>query len=134
VFRGSQPYDAVNMTLVVPHTTGSDDTGYWKNFNWEKAITTGMASAHAPFSGKVAFVKTEMYWPIAHMIAPKEDALSCQECHSANGRLKDIKGVYMPGRDASKLLDMAGWTIALLALIGVLIHGGLRIINSNKKG
>jgi octaheme c-type cytochrome (tetrathionate reductase family) len=41
VFRGSQPYDPVNQTLVVPHTTGSDDTGYWKNFNWEKAITTG---------------------------------------------------------------------------------------------
>jgi octaheme c-type cytochrome (tetrathionate reductase family) len=134
VFRGSQPYDPVNQTLVVPHTTGSDDTGYWKNFNWEKAITTGMATAHAPFSGKIAFAKTVMYWPIAHMVAPKAEALSCQQCHSANGRLKDIKGVYMPGRDASKLLDMAGWTIALLALIGVLIHGGLRIINSNKKG
>jgi octaheme c-type cytochrome (tetrathionate reductase family) len=134
VFRGSQPYDPVYNTLVKPHTTGADDTGYWKNFNWEKAIATGMAAAHAPFSGKIDFVKTEMYWPIAHMVAPKEEALSCQQCHSVNGRLKAIKGVYMPGRDASKLLDMAGWSIALLALIGVLIHGGLRIINSNKKG
>jgi hypothetical protein len=118
----------------MPHTAGMDDTAYWKNFKWEKAIATGMATVGAPFSGKIDFVKTVMYWPIAHMIPPKDEALSCQQCHSANGRLKDIKGVYMPGRDASKLIDIAGWTIALLALIGVLIHGGLRIISSNKKG
>ncbi len=134
VFRGAQPYDAVYKTLVMPHTAGLDDTAYWKNFKWEKAIATGMATVGAPFSGKIDFVKTVMYWPIAHMVAPKEETLSCQQCHSANGRLKEIKGVYMPGRDASKLLDIAGWTIALLALIGVLIHGGLRIISSNKKG
>ena len=134
VFRGSQPYDTVNNTLLIPHTSGQDDTAFWKNFNWEKAIATGMASAHLPFSGKFDFVKTVMYWPIAHMVAPKEDALSCQQCHSANGRLKDIKGVYMPGRDTNKLLNIAGWTIALLTLIGVLIHGGLRIFSRNKKG
>jgi len=48
--------------------------------------------------------------------------------------VKQRTGTYLPGRDASKLLDIAGWTIALLALIGVLIHGSLRIISSNKKG
>jgi len=41
----------------------------------------------------------------------------------------------MPGRgDQNKLLDMAGWVLALLTLIGVLIHGGLRIYLSNRKG
>ena len=30
VFRGKQPYDPDNKTLVTPHTAGNDDTGYWK--------------------------------------------------------------------------------------------------------
>ena len=38
----------------------------------------------------------------------------------------------MPGRDSNKLLDMAGWTLALLALIGVLIHSVIRIVNRTK--
>ena len=40
----------------------------------------------------------------------------------------------MPARDSSKLLDIAGWTLVLLSLFGVLIHGGLRIYTSKKKG
>ncbi len=134
VFRGVQPYDPVNQTLVTLHTAGADDSAYWTNFNWEKSITTGMATIGAPFSGKIDFVKTEMSWPITHMVAPKEDALTCRQCHNANGRLKAITGVYMPARDASRLLNLAGWGIALLALIGVLIHGGLRILTSKQKG
>jgi len=132
VFRGMQPYDPVNQTLVIPHTAGKDDTAYWTNFDWEKAISAGMAYVGAPFSGKVDFIKTEMSWPITHMVAPAEKALSCEQCHSKNGRLQNIQGVYMPGRDSSKLLDIAGWTIALFAFIGVLIHGGLRILTRNK--
>jgi hypothetical protein len=38
----------------------------------------------------------------------------------------------MPGRDSNALLDMAGWALALLALIGVLIHGAIRIVTRNK--
>ena len=48
VMRGTQPYDPVNKTLVMPHTAGNDDTAYWKNFNWEKAIATGMKDATHP--------------------------------------------------------------------------------------
>ena len=108
VFRGVQPYDPVMGTLVVPHTTGLDDEGYWKNFNWERAITAGMLSAGRPFSGKVDFIKTQMSWPINHMVAPAENAVGCDECHSKNGRLKDIEGIYIPSRDASVRLDTAG--------------------------
>ena len=57
VFRGVQPYDPMLGTLVVPHTTGTTDDSYWKNFDWEKSITAGMLSAGQPFSGKVAFFK-----------------------------------------------------------------------------
>ena len=51
VFRGKQPYDPVNKTLVTPHTAGNDDTGYWKNLVWDKAIAVGMNDSGHPFSG-----------------------------------------------------------------------------------
>jgi octaheme c-type cytochrome (tetrathionate reductase family) len=133
VFRGQQPYDTVSNTLLVPHTFGSDDSAFWSNFNWEKSLEFGMKAANAPYSGKFGFVKTEMSWPITHMVAPKADALTCAQCHSNGGRLKNVKGIYMPGRgDNNKLLDMIGWTVALLTLIGVLIHGAGRIYTHRK--
>ena len=134
VFRGQQPYDAVSNRLLVPHTFGADGDAYWSNFNWDKALTAGMKAANEPYSGKYGFVKTEMSWPITHMVAPKADALTCAQCHSKEGRLKNVKGIYMPGRgDNNKLLDYAGWTLALLTLIGVLIHGAGRIY-AHRKG
>lgn len=126
VFRGKQPYDPVNKTLVVPHTTGKDEASYWTNFDWNKAITQGMKAAGRPFSGKIDFIETEMSWPITHMVAPAENALSCEDCHSKNGRLQHIEGVYIPGRDASEWLDKIGWLLALMSLIGVLGHGAIR--------
>lgn len=128
VFRGKQPYDPENKTLVKPHTAGNDDTAYWKNFGWEKAVATGMAEAGRPFSGKVEFIETTMSWPITHMVAPKEQAVACAECHAReNGRLAGIEGVYIPGRDRSPLMDtVMGW-LAVLTLAGIVFHGGLRI-------
>jgi hypothetical protein len=132
VFRSVQPYDPVNKSLVVPHLAGNDDTAYWKNFDWQKAVTVGMASIGAPFSGEVDFIETKMAWPVTHMIAPKEKALACDECHSKNGRLEGIEGVYLPSRDGNRLLDLAGWSIALIALIAVIVHAGLRIATRKK--
>jgi hypothetical protein len=133
VHRGKQVYDTVNSTLIVAHTGGEDDTALWHNFDWQKAITAGMKAANLPYSGQYGFVSTEMSWPIAHMVAPKDDALTCAQCHSKNGRMKDIQGIYMPGRgDNNKWLDMAGWTIVLLSLIGVLLHGAIRIVVSRR--
>jgi octaheme c-type cytochrome (tetrathionate reductase family) len=134
VFRGKQPYDAGNNTLVTPHTAGTDDAAYWNTFSWPKAIAAGMAITGAPFSGKVGFVETEMRWPINHMVAPKENALACQQCHSDNGRLKGIEGIYMPGRDSHKYLDILGGGAAFFALLGVIGHGALRIFSNRKKG
>jgi len=129
VFRGVQPYDPVRKNLVVAHTTGHDDSAYWKNFNWDKAIRSGMKSAGKPFSGEIEFIKTQMLWPITHMVAPAEDALSCQACHQQNGRLQAIDGIYIPGQNASNTLDKVGWGIALLTLIGVLLHATGRIVS-----
>ena len=96
VFRGVQPYDPVNQTLVVPHLKGEDETAYGKNFDWAKAIAKGMKVAARPFSGKVDFIKTQMSWPINHMVAPAENSLTCMDCHSKNGRLSHIEGIDIP--------------------------------------
>ena len=132
VFRGTQPYDPENKTLVKPHTAGNDDTGYWKNLVWDKAIETGMKEAGLPFSGKVDFLETEMFWPITHMVAPKEKALACSECHSKNGRLASIDGIYIPGRDVNRWVETLGWGMALLTLLGSVGHGIVRILSRRK--
>ena len=84
------------------------------------------------YSGDMTFVETEMSWPITHMVAPKEDALQCKQCHVENGRLQNISGVYMPGLNNTPILDWLGYAAALLALIGVLIHGGIRYFMSKR--
>jgi octaheme c-type cytochrome (tetrathionate reductase family) len=134
VFRGVQPWDPVNRTLITPHTAGNDDTGYWKNLDWAKAIPVGMADAGVPYSGRYEFIRTEMSWPITHMVAPRDQALGCTECHAQGGRLAGIEGVYLPARDASRLVDAAGWSLALLTLLGVTGHAALRIVNRRPRG
>jgi octaheme c-type cytochrome (tetrathionate reductase family) len=135
VFRGSQPYDPVNKTLITPHTAGDDATGFWKNLDWDKAIPVGMTDSGAPYSGTFEFIRTEMSWPITHMVAPKEKALGCTDCHAANGRLTGIEGVYLPGRDANAWVDRAGWALALLVLAASALHGAMRFVSrGNRQG
>ncbi len=131
-FEGKQPYDIGNNQLVVFHTWGDDDSALWTNFNWDKAIRHGMREIGAEYSGEFAFVSTEMSWPITHMVAPKEDALSCRQCHVAPGRLDDVPGLYIPGRHGNALMDSVGWSLAGLTLLGVLGHGAGRIFASRK--
>ncbi len=130
--RGKQPYDTVNRTLAVPHTVGED--GYWKTFDWDSALAKGMASAGQPFSGEFAFVETEMLWPINHMVAPKEAALGCVDCHAEGGRLSDIAGLYAPAARSSRLLDMAGLALIALTIAGVAGHGMARAFFRIKRG
>jgi octaheme c-type cytochrome (tetrathionate reductase family) len=132
VFRGKQPYDVGNETLAVFHTAGKDDAAYWGNFDWDKALTVGMRAQGVEYSGDMTFVETQMSWPITHMVAPKQDALGCQQCHKEDGRLAAIDDIYMPGRNNTPFIDKAGWTLALLTLIGVLVHGGIRYFMSKR--
>lgn len=131
-FGGKQPYDTVNKTLITPHTAGNDDTGYWKNLEWNKAIEAGMKVSGAPYSGQFGFIKTQMDWPITHMVAPKEKALGCVQCHAKDGRLAGLPGIYVPGDHANALLDQLGWGLVLLTLLGVLAHGAVRIVSRGK--
>jgi hypothetical protein len=134
LFRGKQQYDPVNKSLVITHLAGNDDTAYWKNLNWVKAVEAGMAKGGVKFSGQVDFIETESMWAINHMVAPKEKALGCVECHANAGRLNQIDGVYMPGRsrDHAQWLEIGGWLLAALTLFGVLGHGLIRIV-ANKR-
>lgn len=133
VHRGKQPYDVVNKTIVIPHLFGKDDAAYWKSFDWQAAITAGMAYSGLPYSGQFNFVETEYVYPITHMVAPKDKSLACNACHSAQGRLANLPGFYMPGRDKSVLADMAGWGMVGASAIGVVIHGLMRIVSRGRK-
>ena len=135
VFRGKQPFDVGSNQLLVFHTYGKDDSALWSNFNWDKAIEYGMKEIGAEYSGKYAFVETEMVWPITHMVAPKGDALTCAQCHAPSGgvgRLDKVPDIYMPGRRSNELLNKTGWGLAGLTLVGVLGHGAGRIFSARK--
>lgn len=83
VMRGKQPYDSVRNVVAVPHLFG----GYWKHYDWNKAIADGMKDAGLPYSGQYGFAETDMFWKVNHMVVPKKQALGCNECHSPNGRM-----------------------------------------------
>ncbi len=127
-----QPYDKGNNTLVYMHLWGDDDDSYWGNYDFGRAIKVGMEKNHIPYSGEYGFVETYSFWPITHMVAPHEDAVGCAECHSRDGRLKELKGFYMPGRDNFPWLDILGYIALAGALVGVLLHGLLRKLFSLK--
>ncbi len=133
VHRGKQPYDKVNNTLLVPLLSGKD--GYWKNLDWNRALRKGQEALDIPFSGEFDFVETTYVFPITHMVAPKDKAVACTECHtSQDSRLANLKGFYMPGRDRVKWLDIMGWMAVLSALAGVVLHGiGRFFSNGNGK-
>jgi octaheme c-type cytochrome (tetrathionate reductase family) len=130
VHRGLQPYDPVNKTLVIPKLfpCGPDaEEAYWKSYDWARAIQAGMSYAGLPYSGQYDWIQTEMIWPLKHMVAPKENALSCVDCHQRPGRMADLTGFYMPGRDRSALLDRIGFWLIVASVAAAAIHGSLRI-------
>jgi octaheme c-type cytochrome (tetrathionate reductase family) len=133
VMRGRQPYDTVNKVLAVPHLFGKDSEAYWKSFDWGRAIKAGLTATGQEFSGEYDFIETEYYWPVTHMVAPKEEALSCESCHSRDGRMAELKGFYMPGRDRFDWLDLGGALVVLGTLGGVSLHGLARLVASRRR-
>jgi len=133
IHKGIQPVDEKNQTILIPKLFGKPGSGaYWADYDWQKAGEIGMAAAGLPFSGHVGFAETWTFWPINHMVAPKEQSLKCDACHSGVGRLKDLGGFYMPGRDKSRVIDMIGWGLVGLYGIGAGLHGILRLFKTKK--
>lgn len=134
-FEGKQPYDKVHLQLLVPHTATPDDTAFWFNFDWNKALQTGATATGQPYSGQHDFVKTEMLWPITHMVAPSKNAVACASCHTGptKSRLGDLPGVYLPGRDSQPWIDRLGWLAVVGAVAGVLLHTAARLLTRRRK-
>lgn len=133
VMHTVQPYDKGNNTLVYMQLWGEDNDAFWGNYDFSRAIKAGMERNDIPYSGEHGFIETYSYWPINHMVGPKENALACQECHAREGRLKDLPGFYMPGRDSNVWLDRIGLFAVFATLLGVLGHGLIRVLMSSRR-
>lgn len=94
VHNAKQPYDSVNNYLLAPVTAG--DGGYWTTFNWDSAFRLAEKSTGLQYSGQYGFAPTVMYWPSTHMVQTGARALTCNDCHTAYGRL-DWKALGYPG-------------------------------------
>jgi hypothetical protein len=98
IHKAKQPFDTVYNYLLQPRTGGGGNGGggFWDVFDWPSALELGAQDTGMQFSGQYGFAETWMYWPSTHMVQAKENALQCDECHSANGRL-DWEALGYPG-------------------------------------
>ena len=78
VHQAVQPYDSEQNILAAVKF----EDGLWKDYDWTKAVAEGMAAVGKTFSGKVGFVKTEMYSSVHHEVAPAKKSLGCADCHA----------------------------------------------------
>ncbi len=130
IHRGDQIYDKQTKMLIQPKLYGPEkgDSAYWQDFNWKEAATVGMERVGLPFSGDYGFIQTEMYWPVNHMVSPKEKSLACSDCHvRSGGRLASITDFYLPGRDTNSVVNLIGTLLVYMSIVGVLLHGVSRI-------
>ena len=130
VHRGKQAFDPVSGEILSVKVFGRSkgEGAFWEDLNWEEAIRTGMEYNEREWSGEYEFVSTEAFWPLNHMVSPKEEVLSCNDCHTRSGsRIANITDFYLPGRDYSKWIDYSGFLIVLLSLLGVVTHAAFRI-------
>jgi len=135
IHRSKQPFDPINKLLIQPKLFAEKkgEGALWKDFNWDRANEIGMKDVNLPYSGKYSFIKTEMYWPVNHMVSSKENSVKCVECHTRNNsRLAGLNDFYMPGRDKNSFVDFTGISIIIISFIGVSVHGTLRYFSSKK--
>lgn len=133
IHRAMLPYDEVHKWIIQPKTvsTKPGDGGFWKEFDWHKAAAAGSKEVGLPFSGKLGFIKTEMYWPINHMVTPKDKVVACAECHTReNGRLANLRDFYLPGRDRNIVVDTVAEIAIWATLAAIAVHASLRIASA----
>lgn len=136
IHRARQIYDCELEQIIQPKLFAEKkgEGGYWKDFDWDIAAKLGMEHVNQDYSGNYCFINTEMTWPVNHMVAPAEEALSCTECHSReNSRLAGISDFYMPGRDSYASVEAIGKLLLLASLLGVLLHLTIRSISWMKE-
>jgi hypothetical protein len=67
------------------------------------------------------------------MVAPADEALACGDCHSKDGRMAQLTGFYLPGRDTQPMIDLIAWILIGATLLGVLLHGLVRFVSARKR-
>ena len=94
LMKGSQPVDANNNTILVPHLFPGKggDNPYWKKYDWNLALQDGADYTGQPYTGEYTFATSEMLLSVNHEIAPAEMALgagpspdNCMQCHVGGG-------------------------------------------------
>lgn len=129
IHRGNQPFDTELNHFLPIKLYGKKGTGaFWTEFDWPKALTAGAKLNDVEFSGQYGFVETNGYWPIKHMVAPKEQTLECQACHARPSRLDGLNDFYLVGRDRYSLVEWFGILAIWGSLGGVLIHILVRVV------
>jgi octaheme c-type cytochrome (tetrathionate reductase family) len=136
VHRGRQPFDAEYKTILnmKVFAEGPGEGAFWQDLDMDTAIALGMEFNDRPYSGTYEFYDTEVFWPVNHMVSPKEHSLKCNDCHTRNeGRLANLNGFYLPGRDYSKTATFGGKALVILTILGVIAHASLRIFIRRRK-
>ena len=136
VHRGKQPYDSEYKNLIKIKLWDKErgKGALWIDLDWPNSIAKGMEYAGLPYSGKYDFIETEMYLPVNHMVSPKEDVVTCKECHTrTDSRLAGLNDFYMPGRDRNAGIDFFGTALILMSFLGIIGHAGIRIAASRKR-
>jgi octaheme c-type cytochrome (tetrathionate reductase family) len=82
-YKSIQPADSAFSYLL----TFSNYKGLWEHKNWTRALEDGAKGSGLPFSGKYQFVETVSYIGQTHEVVPKENALTCGDCHLGGGRM-----------------------------------------------
>ncbi|MGE5314951.1 MAG: tetrathionate reductase family octaheme c-type cytochrome [Acidobacteriota bacterium] len=136
IHRARQIYDPVTKLLIQPNLFAPEkgEGAFWKDFDWNRAAEAGMKRVNLPYSGHYTFVRTEMYWPVNHMVSTKEKSVECSECHRReHGRLAALTDFYMPGRNTNAGIELFGKGLLMLSLIGVAGHAGLRALAARQR-
>ncbi len=136
IHTGRQPYDTEYKTLIQLKLWAEEEGegAFWRDLDWETAIQKGMDYIDMPYSGSFDFVSTKMFLPLSHMVSPAEHALTCIDCHHrTESRIRKVEGIYVPAMSYSATLNFYGMMLVWLTVAGVVIHGGLRIWNHNRR-
>ena len=73
-----------------------------------------------------------MCFPSPTWSRPGDNVLACTECHIRDtGRLANLAGFYMPGRNHVAVMDWIGWIIVIGSVAGVALHGLGRFFTRN---
>ena len=67
-----QPHDKATRRWSTCTCGVTIPDAFWGNYDFQRAITRGMAEDNIPYSGEYDFIDTYSYWPINHMVAPRK--------------------------------------------------------------